>query len=177
MAIKKEEASDSEVSFWLNHYDDLFSDFDHRSYSHRAISDDFLMESRKFTANKDSEKLELRLLIPTVKRNKSHESIIKKRLQEHFRRHYHLLLQEYYQNRRRGLSMTGAGLVLLAGATVIAIVHQNVILEVLLVLLQPAGWFLTWMGLELFFFKYHEKGSELEFYEKMNKGVIRFENG
>ena len=70
--------------------------------------------------------------------------------------------------------MAGSGLILLAGATVIAIFHQSVILEVVMVLLQPAGWFLTWMGLESFFFRSHEKGVELGFYEKMNKGKITF---
>ncbi len=176
MAIKKEEASDSEVSFWLSHYDDLFSDFDHRSYSRRAISDDFLIEARKFTGNKDSEKLELRFLIPTTRRDKNHEPIIKKRLQEHFRRHYHLLLREHYKIRRRGLTMTSTGMILLAGATVIAIFHQSVALEVVMVLLQPAGWFLTWMGLELFFFTSQEKGTELKFYERMNESRIVFQS-
>jgi len=174
MVIQKEEASDLEVSFWLDNYNDLFSDFDHRSYVHRAISDDFLIEARKFTGNKNGDRLELQFLIPKAKRNKNQEPIIKKRLQEHFKRHYHLLLHEHYQMRKRGLTMAGSGLILLAGATVIAIFHQSVILEVVMVLLQPAGWFLTWMGLESFFFRSHEKGVELGFYEKMNKGKITF---
>lgn len=37
----------SEISIWLDNYDDIFSDFDPRPYSQRSLSDDFLAEAKK----------------------------------------------------------------------------------------------------------------------------------
>ena len=37
------------VSLWLDNYDNIFSDFDPRSYAHRELSDDFLIEAKKVT--------------------------------------------------------------------------------------------------------------------------------
>src|SRR5690349_704077 len=37
----------SELSIWLDTYDDIFSDFDPRPLNERALSDDFLSEARK----------------------------------------------------------------------------------------------------------------------------------
>ena len=36
-----------EISFWLDSYDDLFSDFDPRPYAQKGFSEDFLDEAKR----------------------------------------------------------------------------------------------------------------------------------
>ena len=68
----------SEVSLWVDNYDEFFSDFDPRPYSQRTLSDDFLHEAKKAVREKASGKVELTLLIPKNKRAKEIENVIKK---------------------------------------------------------------------------------------------------
>ena len=44
----------SEISLSLDNYDDIFSDFDPRPFSQRALSDDFLIEAKKASRDKVS---------------------------------------------------------------------------------------------------------------------------
>ena len=94
----------SEISLWLENYDELFSGFDPRPYSHRALSSDFLSETKKASIDKD-EKIDLELLIPSNKRNKTKEEIIRKRLRDHFNRHLNLLKTEINHMVWKGFSL------------------------------------------------------------------------
>lgn len=173
--VRFETKLDSEIIFWLNSYDDLFSDFDPRAYSIRGISDDFLIEARKAIRDKEVEKIQVHFLIPILKRHKHDDNIIKKRLQDHFKKHYQLLLKEHQKNRRKGISLTLAGALLMVGAALMAAYnHDKMLFNVLLVLMEPGGWFLTWSGLETLVFPHEEKAEELEFYRKMHKSEISF---
>lgn len=40
------------ISIWLDTYDDIFSDFDYRQFSEKALSDDFLTELQKMYREK-----------------------------------------------------------------------------------------------------------------------------
>ena len=75
------------ISLILDSYDDLFSDFDPRPFAERALSDDFLVECKKASVVKKT-KIELRLMVPKHKRNHFDEVKIKKRLKEHFHKHF-----------------------------------------------------------------------------------------
>src|SRR3989344_8520573 len=75
------------ISLILDSYDDIFSDFDPRDYSEKSLSDDFLVECKKAAIDKN-DKLELRFLVPKQKRNLIEEVLIKKRLKEHFQKHF-----------------------------------------------------------------------------------------
>src|SRR3989338_5447495 len=81
----------SQISLWLDTYDDIFSDFDPRHYSERALSDDFLIEAKKASLDKEGGHIELQFLVPQKIRNVKHESIIKQRLRAHFQRHVGML--------------------------------------------------------------------------------------
>ncbi len=76
--IKKETLlKASEISIILDTYDDIFSDFDPRPYSERALSDDFLIEANKASRDKASGQIELIFLIPQKMRNIESENLIK----------------------------------------------------------------------------------------------------
>jgi len=51
---------------------------------------------------------------------------------------------------------------------------KSLLINFLVILLEPGGWFLFWEGLGLIVFKTKERFPDLEFYEKMSKVEILF---
>lgn len=173
---KKRLLSLSEVSLSLDTYDDIFSDFDPRPYSQRVLSDDFLSEAKKASKDKASGNIELNFMIPTNQVNTYHESIIKKRLREHFKKHYALLTTEKRKVIRIGLSFAGVGILLMFMASFIMFkfTGESFLMNFLVVLLEPAGWFLFWSGMDQVIFKAKETNPDLEFYGKMVNCQVSF---
>jgi uncharacterized protein YhaN len=176
--IKENEIKDllakSEISLSLDTYDDIFSDFDPRTYAERALSDDFLMESRKAARDKKSA-IELKFLVPEKQRNTLVEQKIKKRLREHFKRHKEMLEKEAKDYHKKGIVLTIVGFILMAFATMISEMDvKNFWMTFLVVMLEPAGWFIVWYGLDQIFYAKKEHKSELDFYKKMANANISF---
>ena len=173
--IKKEEINTREISIWLDGYDDIFSDFDPRNFSDRNISDDFLNEIKKMSRENEFEVGELRLLLPEKNRNMEKENIIMKRLHLHFRKHHHYFLQRKKEERRKGILFLIIGFVLMTGASFISSVKsESFSMHILLVLFEPAGWFLVWAGLDNLIYRSKEQRHELDFYRKLAKSKITF---
>ena len=166
----------SEISLWLDTYDDIFSDFDPRPFAQRALSDDFLLEAKRASKEKISGAIEMQFLIPHDKRNKELENTIKKRLHDHFKRHHDLLHKEMKQITRQGFYFILFGVLLMFLATFILFRYEDksLLINFLVILLEPGGWFLFWEGLGLIVFKTKERFPDLEFYEKMSKVEILF---
>lgn len=165
----------SEISLWLDTYDDIFSDFDPRPYSQRTLSDDFLFEAKK--ASRDTKSgIELKFLIAKDLRNAEKEALINKRLHEHFKKHLLELQKEINGTIRQGMLFVLAGIIFMFIATFILIrfPEKNIFPAFLVVLLDPAGWFLLWEGLDLIVFKSKQEIPDLKFYEKMSKCEIGF---
>ncbi len=172
----KELLKKSEISLWLDHYDDIFSDFDPRPYSQRGISDDFLKEARKAVRETKLGVLELRFLVPENHQKQEHEAMIKKRLREHFRKHADLLRIERRESIRRGTMMAATGFLSLLAAAAVDYYNKEAFLwSLVTVIMEPAGWFTIWYGLDLMIFKSREKAPEQEFYEKIAKADISFD--
>jgi len=168
------EFKEGNISLILDSYDDIFSDFDPRPYSERALSDDFLMECKKAARDKD-DRPELRFLAPKNKRDFKDEIRIKKRLKEHFQRHHKDLDKEIRMIRLRGVSWIALGALLMLGATfVLSLKDQSFFYNLLIIVIEPAGWFTFWEGLNMLFFTAKEKMSDYEFYKKMSKSEIVF---
>ena len=166
----------SEISLWLDNYDDIFSDFDPRPYYQRALSEDFLSEAKRATRDKVSGSIELKLLIPAEKRNENDEKLIKKRLKEHFKRHYNMLLQEKRKLTKLGSFFVLGGILAMMLATIVLLRYgeKNFLTSFLVVLLEPAGWFLFWEGLHTLIFRPKDAKSDLEFYRKALTYDIHF---
>lgn len=166
----------SEVSLWLDSYEDIFSDFDPRPYSQRGLSDDFLHEAKKASRDRPSGVSQLIFLIPAQQRNKAQESIIRMRLRKHFSKHYHLLKKETKNIIWEGLAFIGIGTLLMLVASFIFFKYSDIsfILSFLIVLLEPAGWFLFWEGLNLAIFESRKTKPDFQFYRKMAKCVVSF---
>lgn len=169
-----------EISLWLDTYDDIFSDFDPRPYSKRALSDDFIFEAQKVSKEVKPGLLELRLLIPHDQRNVSQENTIKERIRKHFEHQFVTLQEERTKNVKKGIMLAVSGFVLLLIASYLSYLEvENVpgsfFIHFLLVLFEPAGWFIGWYGLDHVFYLAREKKSDHEFYQKMSKLRIKFE--
>lgn len=164
-----------EISLWLDSYSDLFSDFDPRPYSQRALSHDFLEELRRATFEIGMESFKLSLLIPTTLRKTTEENIIKRRLNDHFNKHAALQNKERRKVVLSGFGMIFFGVLLMAGATIIFHNYrENWIYSLLMVLLEPAGWFMVWEGMYLAIFVNRSQRPELIFYQKVSAAEVKF---
>ncbi len=170
----------SEISLILNEYSDIFSDFDPRPYSQRSLSDDFLSEAKKASRVKTTGEVTLTFLVPENARKAVHETVIRKRLHEYFKKHHELMKLEISETRLKGLKLLLLGSGLLIVATFIQLEELRhpfniTSLQVFLVtLLEPAGWFTSWTGLEQIFLRPRERKEDFEFYEKMSRAKINF---
>lgn len=171
---KQELLQKSEVSLWIDHYDDIFSDFDPRPYSQRGLSDDFLIEAKKFIKEKASGTFELLFLVPELMRKPEAEGIIKKRLREHFKKHYHLLKQEMVQIKKKGALLAALGMLMMFAAYLVTTVEQNMLMNLIFIILEPSGWFLAFIGMEHIFYETKHKKADVEFYTKMSRCEIKF---
>ncbi len=163
----------SEISLIIKDYNDIFSSFDPRPYVERALSDDFLMEAKRAARDKQGI-YELRFLVPKAHRNFEHEVLIRKRLHDHFKRHNHLLNGEIRSAKKQGYSMAVLGATLIFIATLLASYTNNFFFKFFEILLEPAGWFTAWTGLDMVFYTIKEKKPDLDFYHKMSEADIRF---
>jgi len=164
----------SEISLILDTYDDIFSDFDPRPYSQRALSDDFLIEAKRASREKIIG-MELKFLIPREKRNTETENIIKKRLHEHFKKHHDIVEDEVKKIFRTGIILVIIGVILMSGAAFIKQFLGNEFLwTILFIIAEPAGWFTVWTGFDRILDSAKSKRQDFEFYRKMSKAEISF---
>jgi len=168
----------AKISLDLDSYNEIFSNFDPRPYSMRSLSDDFLIEAKKASIDKVSGQIELNFLVPRNKRNEREEVIIKKRLRAHFKKHYLIAKQEMSHVKKQGLAwiFVGMSIMLIATMLIVKFQESNFLTSFLITLLEPAGWFLFWEGLDMVVFEAKRKKPEFEFYEKMSKAQIYFHN-
>ncbi len=166
----------SDISIAIDNYDDIFSDFDPRPYGQRALSDDFLTEAKKMMRDKNGGQLELHFLIPKKERNLAQEAIIKKRLHDHFKKHHDNLQKERKDVEKRGSRFVMAGIFIMFVASLVLYEfdRRQFLIGFLIILLEPAGWFLFWEGLSQIIFKAKEKKPDLEFYDRMARCEISF---
>lgn len=165
----------TEISIWLDSYDDIFSDFDPSPYSERLLSDDFLTQAIKFSKNKGGHKMTLNLLLPASIRNEPNEKTIIKRLHSHFRDTYLQLKSEIKKSNQKGIILVLIGTALMITASYLSFMkRQEYSLHLLLVLFEPAGWFLLWAGLDHLVYQSKASKKEFEFYSKMAKSEIKF---
>lgn len=167
-----------EISLRLEQYDDIFSDFDVRPYSRRALSSDFLDEIRRASYDKYNNGIELNLYVSETERDLSKEEIIANRLTDHFKKHFTILSKEKKKIFSLGWFMVSLGVVcmLLVTRIVYNDPANNIWLSFLRVFLEPAAWFLLWEGMEQIIFISKKLEPELSFYRKManSHGRINF---
>lgn len=162
------------ISIILDSYDDIFSDFDPREYSEKALSDDFLIECKKASKDKKSG-AGLRFFAPKEKRNLKHEQMIKRRLREHFQKHFKEKELEIKRIKREGFVWFILGAVIMIGGTFLYPVRDRGFLYTLaFIMSEPASWFFFWEGLGKIFITSKRELPDYEFYKKMSRVPIDF---
>jgi len=158
-----------EISLKLEHYDDIFSDFDMRDYSKRALSVDFVDEARRASLDKNGSGMELSLCVPEGSRSAEHEATIKDRLAGHFEKHHGILRKDKRRTLYQGFLMIALGVIAMVLATFIlsGSAEGDLLKSFFVVFLEPAAWFLLWEGSDLILFSSREINPELNFYKKM----------
>jgi hypothetical protein len=159
----------------LDDYDDLFSDFDPLPYSERMLSDDLLYELKRAALDKEEEGLSLTLLMPREKRNASQEKVILERLKGHFRRRHRRLEDRAKADKRTGFRMAALGLLFMGlAAWLLSLTQRTLWISLLLVLLEPAGWFIFWAGCDLLLSQARDINPDLIFYRKLSGARVVF---
>ena len=172
---KKKLLSKSELSIWLDRYEDIFSDFDSRPFSERTLSDDFIIEAKKMAKEKSTGAIELKLLMPEQQRQKNTEEIIVKSLHVHFRRFAHLLQDEMKQAMKKGFLLSVLGISIMVCAVYLAgLSEKSFLINASRVILEPAGWFFVWTGFDLIFYLSRKKKPEFNFMNRMAHAEIKF---
>jgi hypothetical protein len=170
---------DSEISMRLEQYDDIFSDFDIRPYSHRALSVDFVNEIKRASSDK-KDSIDLVFYMAKKARQESHETTIRERLAAHFKRHHGLLMKDKRHILKVGIGMVVMGVLSMIGATYILYKDptENLFLSFLVIFLEPAAWFLLWEGMDQIIFQSKNINPDLQFYRKMSnpKGHVHFKS-
>ncbi|MEM0372876.1 MAG: hypothetical protein QXO69_03520 [archaeon] len=173
----RELLSKSEVSLWLDTYEDVFSDFDPRPYDHRALSDDFLQEAKRATREISDEKLELRFLMPAHQRDYSLENVIRHRLHEHFRKHARILEKEMKKVFIKAVLFLMIGFsLMIASALMQGHSASDFAFSLVRIIMEPSGWFMMWYGFDQVFYSSKEIKPDLTFNEKMAKAEITFDS-
>jgi len=166
-----------DISIWLDSYDDIFSDFDPRAFSERNISDDFLYELKKVCRENKSPINQLKLLVPANNRNIENEKLIIKRLHALLKKNYHDFSEIVKIQKRNGFLFVLFGIVLMVSASYISLLKsENFAMNTLLVILEPAGWFILWTGLDDLKKSNRSQKVELDLFIKMAKCKIIFLN-
>ncbi len=163
------------MSLALDSYNDIFSDFDPRPSSQRSLSVDFLDEAKRAARDK-KEELELIILVPKKKRDLEEEKVIKRRLKEHFKKHYESVHRESHKMFYRSLAFVLGGIVLMFFAALFLFKYSdgNFTITFIVILLEPAGWFFFWEGLRQIIFESKNEFPNLGFYKKMSRANIYF---
>lgn len=165
----------SSISLNVPGYNDLFSSFDPRPYSQRALSQDLLNELKRSIKELPSGQLQVTFILPREGREWEDEIIIKRRLRDHFKRHYLLSLEEIKKLKFRGYGMALLGvLFIFLSSLLYSIEDSHFILKFLQILLEPAGWFTAWTGLEDVYYTGRQLKEDVDFYEKLSNAVVEF---
>jgi hypothetical protein len=163
------------ISIWLDNYDDIFSDFDPRAYSERTLSDDFLRELRNVCSETSDNANEFILQLPVGKRNAETETILIKRLHTHIKQNYMRFISLQKRIQKKAAMTLFIGFILMLGASYLSSLNsKNFLLNALLILVEPTGWFLVWYGLDEVFYRTRQNKNDLEFYSLIAKSKISF---
>ncbi len=164
-----------DLNFWIDSYNDLFSDFDSRPYSERAISDDFISELNKLTEEKDDFIKTIIFQVPAKVRDEKTEAVITDRLTNGLLNQYIRFSKELNRSRRNGILMTVLGIAAMMLAVYITSLGEHtLIINSLKILFEPAGWFLIWTGLDKMYMGGKPIKRKRDFYARLEKSKIEF---
>jgi hypothetical protein len=165
----------AQITLQIDSYHSIFSDFDPRPFAQRALSSDFLDEMKRASSDKSEGKIELCFLMRGA-RNIAEENTIVRRLKAHFERHHKESEKEKDAIILKGMLFSAVGIVFMFLTTLLLFryEHSTLLASLFIVVLEPAGWFSFWEGLNHIFFESKSVYPALSFYKKMRTATITF---
>lgn len=167
----------TELSLWLDHYNDIYSNFDSRNYAKRRISEDFLYELKNILKQREEKESMLVFYLPEKRRSPVDESMISGSLRQYFKKQFQLQQAHCRKKLKRGLLFLFTGMLIITG-NILAIyyIRNSFFPTALRLLLEPAGWFFLWTSLEFLFGDYRELMNERSFYKELSEIKIEFKS-
>lgn len=137
-----------EISIAIDTWDDVFSDFDPRPISERALSEDFIAELKKRYRETRAGGLALTIYAPVSLKDKAQEKAVIHRLKEHFKHRSLQRQKELNRIRMRGVIFVLFGIFCLGFLTFITYsrAFSKLTIELLSIIFMPLGWFGIWEG-------------------------------
>jgi hypothetical protein len=172
--VSVEEFKHANISLILDSYEDIFSSFDPRSYSEKAVSVDFISECKRAARDLNEFDLELNLSIPKARRNLVDEARIKRRLREHFHKHAVEKEKEIRSIKRSGNFWVILGGLLIFGIGWGFLKIENPVVNTILAIFEVPGWFLVWEGMRKVLIDARETAPDHQFYKKMSNVRVVF---
>ena len=163
---------ENDIPLSLNSYEDLFSSFDFRDYSEKALSQDFINECKRAVHEKETVQ-ELKLFIHDSKRNIRSETQIRKRMKDHFQKHFHEKNKQLKTIKREGILWFFVGAILMF-LTTFMYGRPEFFYKFLFIIMEPASWFMFWEGLYKVFISSKEIQPDFDFYRKMDHAQVNF---
>lgn len=165
-------------SFWLDDYNDIYSDFDSRHYRSRRISEDFLQELRTDMHYRQQTTEELLLLVPEARRERATEAIIIDSLKKFFNTQYQLYQGKCSHRLRTSVLLGVSGVVIMMlDATAIFLGIRSLATTLLSTIMEPASWFLLWTSVDYLIYDWNDLKKERHFYQKLSEAEITFKTG
>ena len=106
-------SNEAAISFWLDDFDDIYSDFDSRHYTKRRVSEDFLHELAVSLEYNETKATHLALILPSKKRNLEIERNIVSSLVHFFQEQFIRCKEQYRKALHKGLRMLIGGTILM----------------------------------------------------------------
>jgi hypothetical protein len=164
-----------ELELWLDHYDDIYSDFDSRQYQKRRISEDFLQEIRMAHKHRGECIHNVSLVMPAGKHDDANDKVIAESIAGYFRGQYQIQQALFKQKKLRGLLLLfiGAALMIL-NAFISYGKSVSFPIQAVRLLLEPASWFLLWTSLDFLFYDLSAIRKDRNFLKEMATAGIHF---
>lgn len=167
----------NEISLWLDSYDDIYSDFDSRHYLKRRISEDFVDELRIAFKYKHEQPEAVSLFLPSAKRNPEIENAITISIKEQLTDRREILDTKLQKVWLWGVSLSVAGLlIMLIDSIIVYRAGTNYLGALVKVVMEPAGWFMIWRGLDLLTYDYTRTKREWRFYTAIERLHLYFKD-
>ncbi len=145
--IQPIQQSQFKILLILDNYNDIFSDFDPRPYSEKALSEDFLSEVKRRHVPKKKGGLEVRFMLPDNERDPKIEAMAKRRLKAYFQQESKILRERLEARKRRGYTYVVSGAAILLIVTYLVFQYPDDFwITMAELLLTPFGWFGMWEG-------------------------------
>jgi len=166
----------SEISLWLDNYDDIYSDFDSRHFLKRRISEDFLHELRLSKKYKRERVTDLLLFMPAENRKESSETVIINGLNNFFGNQLRISSDKYRVKRNNGITALVAGFITMVINSYLGFFGLHSLpLFTIKILLEPCAWFLLWLGFDFLFYDLRELKREKDLFGEFSELNIHFE--